>query len=138
MATHGEPIRSRLIEDCLQQMWQTRRDQCREKNVIRNPPPPTCQAARVDPPGPRRRQQEMLVGAPCQSLRGFLGGRRGVRRNRIRNRDIRGCWAYRNEGYLSLFAGQDLLQHLPRRACDHTAFVRIALGERDRKVFRLL
>jgi hypothetical protein len=136
MTTHGEPIRSRLIEDCLQQMWQTRCKQCREKNVIRNPPPPTCLAARVDPLG--RHQQEMLVGTPCEGLRGFLGGRRGVRRDRIRNRDIRGGWAYRNEGHLSLFAGQDLLQHLPRRARDHAAFVRIALGERDREVFRLL
>jgi hypothetical protein len=27
------------------QMWQTRCNQCREKNVIRNPPPPTCLAA---------------------------------------------------------------------------------------------
>src|SRR4051794_30189480 len=43
-----------------------------------------------------------------------------------------------NGDYLSPLTRQNRLQHLSRRAADHADLIRIALGERDREVLRLL
>lgn len=88
VAAHRKAIGARLVEDRLQQMRQTRCNQCCEQNVVRHLALPAWLATRVNPPGSSRRYQEMLVGSPRQRLSGFFCRTGRMRRNRICNRNV--------------------------------------------------
>jgi hypothetical protein len=91
MADHRKAIWPTLIEDALQGMRQRGRGQGGEQDVIGGPLLARL-TARVEPPEHGGGAQDMLIGSPCQNLRGLLGSPVGVTRDRVRDLYVRRCW----------------------------------------------
>jgi hypothetical protein len=90
MADHRKPVRPPLIKDALQEMWQDRRRQGRQQDMIGRFLLARL-SARVNPPKCCSAAQDVLVRSPCQNLGSSLGSPVGVTCDGTRNLDVRRC-----------------------------------------------
>ena len=85
MPTNSPAIRPLLIKQILEQMRQCRCSECGEQDMIRSLPLTGIAAPGVEPPAGRERAEDVLIGAPCQNLRGLFYSTSGMPRDRAGN-----------------------------------------------------
>src|SRR6202165_1651297 len=89
MSADRQSIGPLLVKNGLEQVWQRRSDQRRQKNVVACKPRFFALVARKEPPSSRQRTKDMFIRAPGQRSGRLLDVRPGMRCDAVGNGDVK-------------------------------------------------
>lgn len=92
MTEHGPSVRTRLVDQGFEPMWDQGGCRGYEERMIASPLKPLRPAPGCCPPRESNGQKDVFVSAPGQTAGDALDGRIGIAGHRVRNEDIRFGW----------------------------------------------